>query len=459
MNTFKIFIIILLVVCISILIAMYVSRHYRKKNAKGLTAGRVNAVGGVDSIPKVCDIDRALKIIFGSYRSKELVTTLFNEIKKKQPVFETIDDLKHKLPYIVKANASKLGEHIGQRKLFLSELQFLTHNKAKYCVYAGSAPGNKTHYLSTLFPNIKFILVDPNKFDLRFTHKGKIVSHRNVKHKDIVHIKSGYPLTCNTVSLKQNEYSKHIKNAKRRIFIIEDYMSIPLSEELKKLGDTIFISDIRTRHPDQKFPIDFDIYWNNSMMLNWMSIMKPNMSMIKYRQPYLNDKTMFDFAKADFAYSKKLGIDFLDDFKKGIVRLPKSTIYLQAWAGQSSTEVRLWIAKKDLNNIVEYDSIDMEEKINYFNVITRMWSLHHNPNASRKIGFCNCNDCALENKIWTDYGYNKKQVHEAVTHLGKLLYRPLIRVHPYRYFTLFNNSDIIKRMNIRINYLNNTNHR
>ena len=52
----------------------------------------------------------------------------------------------------------KSGLHIGQRKLFLYELQFLSdlspklkENNTHYVVYAGAAPAKHTYYLATFF--------------------------------------------------------------------------------------------------------------------------------------------------------------------------------------------------------------------------------------------------------------------------------------------------------------------
>ena len=64
--------------------------------------------------------------------------------------------------------------HWGQRKLLLSEIEFLTNywssynqNKKKYLLYIGAAPGVHIQYLSKLFPDIHFILYDPANFIIK----------------------------------------------------------------------------------------------------------------------------------------------------------------------------------------------------------------------------------------------------------------------------------------------------
>jgi cap2 methyltransferase len=59
--------------------------------------------------------------------------------------------------------------HWGQRKLLLSEIEFLTKYgvSGATVVYAGAAPGTHTGYLIELFPDLKFVLVDPAPFSAR----------------------------------------------------------------------------------------------------------------------------------------------------------------------------------------------------------------------------------------------------------------------------------------------------
>ena len=215
----------------------------------------------------------------------------------------------------------------------------------KYCIYAGSAPGNKTHYLSLLFPSIKFILIDPNKFNLTLPN-GKY--HRTEPHPDIVHLKSGYTTNSNKTD---QDFLECVKTTNYKIYIIEDFMTVELSHKFKELK-TLFISDIRSNIFQKRFPTDFDIYWNNSMMYNWIMILKPELSMLKIRMPFGNDKITIptdDYIHNEFKLSKKFGIDFLQNYKDLTVLLPKGEFFIQAWAGQTSSELRLVIKRKDLN--------------------------------------------------------------------------------------------------------------
>jgi len=89
---------------------------------------------------------------------------------KKEPPYITLDDVKGTLPYIPGENVITPNTHRGQRKLFLSELEFLTlwcknnminvqrdSDKLPYVVYVGAAPNNKMFLLYKLFPHFTYI--------------------------------------------------------------------------------------------------------------------------------------------------------------------------------------------------------------------------------------------------------------------------------------------------------------
>jgi len=96
------------------------------------------------------------------------------------PDFVTIGDLRSKLPEMIPYKSRQVPRrnlHIGQFKLFLSEVQFLTEYLPKvagaraldapiYVVYAGSAPGHHDGFLADMFKNITWVLIDPHEHDI-----------------------------------------------------------------------------------------------------------------------------------------------------------------------------------------------------------------------------------------------------------------------------------------------------
>jgi hypothetical protein len=370
------------------------------------------------------------KKLFGSYTYGEIgIKTIKNTYNKKFKPYLIIDKNSAKLKYGSGKSSYNLGLHIGQRKLLLSEVQFLNNNTQKYCIYPGSAPSHKTHFLSTLFPDVKFILIDPNIFEIKIVENNGLF--RKQQHKDIVMLYYGFPtisLTYSGLKKKKNEIIEKlndneidemlnfIKTSNHKIFIIEDFMTNKLALILKKLGTCNFISDIRSNVTNTS-PIDFDIVWNRSMVHNWISTLQPEISMVKFRVPYFNEPEDFndyEFAKESFNTSKNLkkgSIDFIAEYKNQKFKMSKATLYLQTWAGPTSTEMRGWIKKSDISNIVNYDHSEIEDKLFYYNKIIRV-NYHENKFANKELHFCNCNDCAIESTIWQDYIKNisKKEV-------------------------------------------------
>ena len=380
--------------------------------------------------------EQNISILSNYYSKEEMFAKLFRAPASSK-VIETIDDIEHEMEYEANSEIIKGSTHNGQRKLFLNEVQFLTKCKDlnhKYCVYAGSSPGNKTHYLSTIFPDIKFILVDPNRFDIFVDGK----SHRDKPHPDIIHIYKHFPTKSNVWSIDKKLYDMNekekmdtidmIKNSNHKIFILEDYMDVPTATWLKLLGaSTTFVSDIRSNVRGGKFPEDYDIMWNTAMMYNWIKELQPLKSMLKIRMPYGYDKEKTILHPDDFKQAKENGIDFAQDYMDNTFHMCKSTLYIQPWQRISSGEFRMYIDRENIDVIVKYDVLQLERKTFYYNSINRSWVWHENPNASKILGFCHCNDCALENKIFSEAGLD---VHSAVEHIGKVTRRPLYSTHP-----------------------------
>jgi hypothetical protein len=326
----------------------------------------------------------------------------------------TYDDIKEKLPYIREIRA-RHNYHNGQRKLLLSEVEFLTmySKKAKYFIYAGSAPGWKNFYLSLLFPNLIFILIDPNPFE--------ILIYENVSHMK-----------------KDNDYFKYLDAKKpeswisdiqssidTKIFIINDYYTNNTSENLKELKSILFNSDIRTNNDENDFPSNLEIVWNSAQQLNWISILKPIAYMLKFRVPYYMKDKIFPekYQIDDFKYSKeKLGIDFIDIYNKLDDKFLylDGTVYMQAFAGLKSTETRLISLYKEPIKFKTYNSVEYEQKCFYFNMIHRAYAYCYNPNSNKKIGFDHCQDCARENNIWDTYALSVNNSERVIDYVRAL---------------------------------------
>jgi hypothetical protein len=344
------------------------------------------------------------------------------------PPIVTLDDIPHSIQYISKMNIYRPLTHIGQRKLFLSEIQFLTDRLSEdndhIVVYAGAAPSNHTGYLAELFPSVKFILVDPNPFDVRDAKPVFVVPR----------VQRGLTIE------EAREAVKKARDAPIGIYIINCYFTLEIATAIKELLKPVyFISDIRT-NSGTGMPDTLDILWNLAQQYIWIDEMKPLRSLLKFRHPFY-DSDMEGYDKepyaSDFNEARRRGLDFVSNYNSG-----KHLIYydgqinIQAWPGESSTETRLDTAGlklHDYGNTSEY-----ENKLFYYNKIERGLIHHVNPNADSQLGFDHCNDCSLENLLWTNYINRYKsplKVRDLVIKLSKITFRGLRRDYHGDFYT------------------------
>lgn len=375
--------------------------------------------------------------------SGETKTTYIREFRhnyeRTQPLdpWITLDDIPAEIPYQPGLTFYKTSVHIGQRKLFMNEVQFCTrvtrdiipaefqNTPHKYLVvYVGSAPSNKGALLAKLFPSIKFIFVDPNTFDI-YT-KGLAPS---------IKVWSGYKKR-NTAD-ECDDIVRQISDSDFQINIINDLMTMNLARAISThYPSNYFISDIRTNAWDD-IPDAIDILWNNAQQLNWMMVINPVLSMLKFRHPfYTQSNTSFYEAsqreplRSDFEMAKANGVDFIGNYAKRTLEYFDGTEYLQPWAPISSTESRLVTDGKKFKKYGDPSGYD--NRYLYYNAIGRTYVMFKNPFASKKLGFDHCSDCALECNIWMQYikstgGRVEAQIiHDFVSELSRYTKRTLL---------------------------------
>uniref|UniRef100_A0A7S4IMR7 Cap-specific mRNA (nucleoside-2'-O-)-methyltransferase n=1 Tax=Vannella robusta TaxID=1487602 RepID=A0A7S4IMR7_9EUKA len=236
--------------------------------------------------------------------------------------------------YYARKNELRTTNHWGQRKLLLSEIEFLTEygERSKTVVYAGAAPGSKNEYLANLFPDHKFIFVDPNPF-----------------HEKLI------------AAAEQNP----------NIILINAFFTDETALKYKD-DHVLFISDIRTA--DNKVmdeeKVEDTIVADNRMQMSWHLKMEPEASMLKFRLPWGKGTT-------------KYLSGYHGDAK----------IYLPVWGRQSTTETRLVAIG---NATYDYDNTKYEEQCFFFNTIMRCDYYEHDVDVNQVPGLCHCYDCAAE---------------------------------------------------------------
>jgi hypothetical protein len=152
------------------------------------------------------------------------------------------------LPYRRRKNEAKTTIHWGQRKLLMSEIEFLSMyaRPGDVVLYVGAAPGTHTPVLIDLFPQLSFVLVDPAPFSAKL-REGERVRLRQENFGDAV----------------AQEYAG-------------------LSERL------LFLSDVRSCDPSlmENETVEAHVQQDMQAQMRWHTTMRPRRSMLKFRLPW-----------------------------------------------------------------------------------------------------------------------------------------------------------------------------
>lgn len=198
--------------------------------------------------------------------------------------------------------------HLGQIKLFLTTLYFLTNNiprdKEVHLLYPGSAAGNNIHIISKFFPNIFWYLIDPLPFYQKL--------HTN---KKILYMSNTYFTTKNAEFFKKKLKNKY----------------------------TVFISDIRfADQNDLREVREIRVHNDQIKQYDWCKCFNADISLLKFRIPR-----------------------FYDNYKYF-----DGEIFIQPFATVTTTETRLFV-KKNAKDII-YNLNDYEDKLYYHNRVLRV---------------------------------------------------------------------------------------
>jgi hypothetical protein len=357
-------------------------------------------------------------------------------------------DIEHRAPYVgTEVAATKILRrvvHNGQLKLVLSEVQFLTralkyYLDACYVVYAGSAPSHKLGMLAAMFPNVKFVLIDPAEHYIMFDRcgaQGLTTQYSPNRVETLLYFKATagnrfrlpqrqvnlygkgvVPRSGQELAAEVADLAAAIHSSPQTMFVIEDVMTEDLARALAPLGEKaplLFISDIRTQdEATMAPPSNIDILWNSAQHLNWLRHLTPRQYLLKFHPPYPEDasgraKGLAEYRRRtethdDFRHCADAGIDFIKDYEEGRFEyMAGDHIFIQAYAPLNSTETRLFGAGYDM---VPYDMVEFEERMRFYNVFHRPLGNHHGAAVYEdyRLGLDRCGDCAVATAILSDY--------------------------------------------------------
>lgn len=210
----------------------------------------------------------------------------------------------------------------GQRKLMITEVQFLTlfwdpeKVPDPIIVYAGAAHGKHISLLAQFFPEATFHLYDPRKFVIKADNK--------------------------------------------QIFIYNQLFTDQDAIQWSGRNNVYFICDIRSGQDDSSFA-EFERAIGKDMkdQERWTEIMNPVYAHLKFRIPFL---------KEEFGQYMEYLYGYL---------------FIQPWIGEKSTELRLVISGTSGKKI-EWNTYKIESQMFYHNVEVRGKNMFINPFKSSK---------------------------------------------------------------------------
>ncbi len=398
--------------------------------------------------------------------------------KKKFSPFYNGAGITGKDIYAYKSGILPIGCHHGQRKLTLSEIQFLNTcgKDINLVIYIGSAPCEHLPILRKMYPTIKFLLIDPHFHAFNDDH---VYVYQNIHAIDNINHSRFTTIIKNGLQANPREYDNAMRltnayfyksdthanllqtldqssqdydttrdaydsfteknhidlisdiiSGDHMIYIIQDYMTIELSNMLKisfdsaQINNWLLVSDMRTDMIYSGVPSDMDFVWNDAIQMAAIKIMRPKVSMIKFHPPYYADRdipivmsleqysgddTKLKIMANDIEYCKKtLNLDMISAYKKRMhMYLTSTDIYIQAWSRPTSAETRLIITRDDIDKPYRnYDHISWDAQFAYLNTI-RGYAYFNDfyelvKNHPNNI-YCGCFDCMLELLILGDY--------------------------------------------------------
>lgn len=219
-----------------------------------------------------------------------------------------------------KPGVIKEGLHIGQLKLFVAELLYLTNNYTKGAIllYIGSSRGKHINFLYELFEGIDIHCYDPADSDI---DTSIITEHRKLFDEDDV-----------------AEWREIAKT--KKVLLISDIRSI----------NPVSVRTNQGKEVEEKFIKD-----DMLLQQSWVLDIQPHSCHLKFRLPY---------------YYK--GVSEYFEYLKG-------EIYIEPWNTSSSTESRLVAYKpytQTTYNIISYENMCFYHNLHnrgkpvYYNLLT-----------------------------------------------------------------------------------------
>ena len=219
--------------------------------------------------------------------------------------------------------------HRGQRKLLLSEIEFLTKVHVSrlnrgggdgpsillprfLCVYAGACPCTHLDYLLQLFPNVSFVLIDR-----RFAHEEFQWKQSHWDNKRVAVCAKPFD-DCTTHAI-----AEWVRGVNTNHWIHAKLQSLDINQNEVGYGNLLFISDIRRNAFDEN-----SVAHDMDSQQQWFRNLYASAGLLKFRLPFCNKEWYREYAE-----------------HRGVRSYLDGIIYLPIWGPPSTTECRLYVVR------------------------------------------------------------------------------------------------------------------
>ena len=364
-----------------------------------LDAGNLkeNKKGSIDDKNNILNIENEKKV---SKYQKPISQGQIKLLRVKDANIDFFEDLKEEKQYQAGywrtlPHDKVFVNHFGQRKLFLTELLFLTNygHLSDTVVYPGAAHGYHIPLLAALFPKHKFYLYDAANFfeGIESYERIKVFNQlfleedaKREEYKNALLISDIRTTEVATVERAVNNIASNLKYNEE---LKKDILTLLNKEERKeflgmKLGKLNLPSTIqflRKNVSEEKLKeinlkrelkaiTEQSIINDMNLQASFMEYMRPVKAMLKFRVPYYDD----EYCKSQRASGNECYFPYY-----------KGSLLLQPYAPLSSTEMRLITDISETKNY-NYNCKEIEYKMFYFNTEIRNKQGENNINWDAK---------------------------------------------------------------------------
>lgn len=286
------------------------------------------------------------------------------------------------------AQLSRMNCHIGQRKLSLALVEFMTLARVRcgsdsmFVVYPGAsimACLAATH----LFPGARFLCFDPSYASTVQNVLRELGDHAQMSMRKVSVIRERVAIADAAVKAFETGSTIAVFTDDSGLYGDASHtLALDVQRRVAKDSELLFVSDVRMSGPDGKEPGELQIAEDMAAQARWLKDIGARCWVVKMRLPFLNAAGALDPAVAA-VYAKLGGTSTAG--KAHEVPYLQGTPYVQLYGRTTTTELRL--VGLDGFAMQTYDLRPVEQIMAAFNTVHRSHTRFTSAESVRGPGF------------------------------------------------------------------------